>query len=104
MKTLIKVSLAALVLAGCSSSTHTVEVEGEPQAVELFVMAEQTRNTDTSVRYQVGETRAEFSVPTVEEQSAMRLRASAARLGATTRSATTWTIIPAAQEASTSAP
>lgn len=90
-----KVALTALALVGCSSpsSTHTVEVEGAPGEVARFVAAEEARNAGTEVRYQAGANKAVFSVPTAEAQSGMRLRATAARLAAGTRSATSWVFI-----------
>ncbi len=93
---LFKVALAALALVGCSSpsSTHTLEVEGAPGEVARFVAAEEARNASTEVRYQAGANKAVFSVPTVQAQSEMRLRATAAKLAVGTRSATSWGFNP----------
>lgn len=89
MKTL-KVALAALALAGCSSqSSHTVAVTGAPDEVARFVAAEEARPGGAEVDYRAGGNRAVFSVPTSEAQSGVMLRASAAALASETRS-TSW--------------
>lgn len=87
-----KVTLAALALVGCSppASIHTVEVEGAPEEVARFVAAEEVRKTGAEVRYQAGADKAVFSLPTSEGQAEMRLRASAAKLAASTQSETSW--------------
>lgn len=83
----LKVALAALALVGCSSeSSHTVAVTGAPDEVARFVAAEEARTGGADVEYRTGGNRAVFSVPTSEAQSEMRLRASAARLAAVTKS------------------
>lgn len=82
MKTL-KVALAALVLTGCGAKSHTLAVEGEPDAVAHFVSAEEARAGEVKVSYKPGGRRAEFSVPDEQVQTAMRLRAATARLAAT---------------------
>jgi hypothetical protein len=55
--------------------------------VARFVAAEEARAGVIDVKYRSGGDRAEFSVPTTEDQTAMRLRAAAARLAAETKSA-----------------
>jgi hypothetical protein len=80
---MFKAALAALALAGCGSQSHTLAVEGEPDAVARFVAAEEARAGEVDVRYGSGGRRAEFSVPDEDAQTAMRLRAAAARLAAT---------------------
>lgn len=88
---MLKVVLAALALAGCTSkSSHTLAVEGEADAVARFVAAEEARPGKVDVSYRTGGQTAEFSVLTPEAQTEMRLRASAANLAATESKSVVW--------------
>ncbi len=82
---------ATLVLAGCSSNaSHTVVVEGEPEAVARFVEAEQARSGEVSVRHSPGDRRAEFSLSNTDEQSEMVQRAIGAKLAAVETRSMSW--------------
>jgi uncharacterized lipoprotein YajG len=84
---------AIFVLAGCSSSaSHTVVVEGEPEAVARFVEAEQARAGDVSVRHRSGDRRAEFSLSNTDEQSEMAQRAIGAKLAAVETRSMSWSV------------
>lgn len=73
--------LAAIALAGCSSrESHTLAVEGEPEAVARFVDAEEARPGGVAINYREGDRRAEFSLPDADTQTEMERRASAANL------------------------
>lgn len=88
----LTVACAAFVLAACTSnSSHTLTVEGEPEAVARFVSAERARPAVTTT-YRPGEGRAQFSVPTVEAQTDMKLRASAANLSVTETKSVAWSL------------
>lgn len=80
---MLKIALAALALAACGAKSHTLAVEGEPEAVARFVAAEEARPGEVDVRYKPGGRRATFSVPNEQIQTEMRLRAAVARLAAT---------------------
>ena len=87
------IAMATLVLAGCTSnSSHTLEIEGDPDAVARFVDAEKARPGGVEVRYQSGGQGAHFTVQTAEAQSEMVRRATAANLDVTETRSVDWSI------------
>lgn len=89
----LRVAIAALSLAGCTSnSSHTVAVEGEPDAVARFVDAERARPGKVRTAYRAGEDRAQFSLQTAEAQTEMKLRARAANLAVTQTKSVDWSL------------
>lgn len=90
---ILGIACAAIALTGCTSSTsHTLSVEGEPEAVARFVRAEQDRAGVSPVGYRSGDSRAKFSSPTANAHSGMARRAIAAQLTLRETSRTSWSV------------
>lgn len=99
---ILGIAIAALALASCTSnSSHTLTVEGEPDAVARFVGAEQARSGKVTISYVAGGQQAQFSVPTAKSQTQMKHRAGAAKLAVTETRRVGWSLAGIATSSTT---